>query len=148
MPPASRPGAWTYTHCDFKPENSLLCSGQVAVLDWDERGYCHPRLEALESALRWAAADAGEPDGRSLRAILRGYQKAAGELGPLAPADFGKRIAALIYWIVFAGARALGRFDDTAAERAASAASAAETISVLGRTVPSAARWAAELQAD
>ena len=111
------PGAWTYTHCDFKPENSLLCSGQVAVLDWDERGYCHPRLEALESALRWAAADAGEPDGRSLRAILRGYQKAAGELGPLAPADFGKRIAALIYWIVFAGARALGRFDGTAAER-------------------------------
>jgi Ser/Thr protein kinase RdoA (MazF antagonist) len=143
------PGAWTYTHCDFKPENSLLTGGQVAVLDWDECGHCHPRLEAMESALRWSGADAGEPDAAAFGAFLRGYQNTAGDLGALRAADFGKRIAALIYWIVFTGKRALGGFGDTDcdAERASSAGAAAETIGVLDRTVASVDRWSRQLSA-
>jgi Phosphotransferase enzyme family len=49
-------GDWIYTHCDHKPANSLLVGARIAVLDWDECGYCHPRLEVVESALRWAGA--------------------------------------------------------------------------------------------
>lgn len=64
-------GGWVCTHCDHKPENSLLADGQVAVLDWDESGHCRPRLKAVESALRWAGAGHGEPRRDVFRTTLR-----------------------------------------------------------------------------
>jgi hypothetical protein len=137
------PGPWIYTHNDHKPENSLLAAGQIAVLDWDECGHCHPRLEAVESALRWAGVSDGEPETAAFRAFVRGYQQASGELTHLVPADFAKWVAALAGWLGFTGSRALGEFDDTEAERATAAGLAVSTLDALDRTLGSLERWAA-----
>lgn len=99
------PGSWIYTHCDHKPENSMVCGDRVALLDWDECGYCHRRLEAVESALRWAGGDSGEPSHDVFAAFLSGYQSGAGRLGPLVAADFAMWMAALAGWFSFTGAR-------------------------------------------
>ncbi|HYK70672.1 MAG TPA: phosphotransferase [Streptosporangiaceae bacterium] len=136
------PGPWIYTHNDHKPENSLLAAGRVAVLDWDECGHCHPRLEAVESALRWAGVGDGEPDPAAFRAFLRGHQRASGGLDDLGPADFAKFVAALAGWLGFVGSRALGEFDDTDAERATAADMAVSTLGALDRTLDSLERWA------
>jgi len=136
------PGRWIYTHNDHKPENSLLAGGQIAVLDWDECGHCHPRLEAVESALRWAGGHDGEPEPAAFRAFLRGYQRAPGEFADLGPADFAKWVAALASWFGFTGGRALGEFDDTQAERATATGMALSTLDALDRTLDSLERWA------
>ena len=130
-------GRWVFTHCDDKPENSLLADGQVAVLDWDEAGYCHPRLEAVESALRWAGAGHRKPRPGVFRAFLAGYQRHAGQLRPLQPADFAKWVAALAGWFSFAGSRALRDFDDTDAEATEAASMAIESIGTLHDTLAS-----------
>lgn len=137
-----QPGPWIYTHNDHKPENSLLAGGQLAVLDWDECGHCHPRLEAVESALRWAGVADGDPDPAAFRAFLRGYQRASGALEDLRPTDFAKWVAALAGWLGFVGSRALGEFDDTEAERATAAGMAISTLDSLDRTLDSLERWA------
>lgn len=139
------PGRWGYTHCDHKPENCLLAGDRVAVLDWDECGYCHPRLEAIESALRWAGANDGEPDPAAFRAFLRGYESRAGSLGALVPADFAKWVAALVGWFCFCGTRALGEFDDTQPERETAAGMVVWSGEMLGQTLGSLPRWAASL---
>jgi aminoglycoside phosphotransferase (APT) family kinase protein len=136
------PGRWIYTHNDHKPENSLLANGQIAVLDWDECGHCHPRLEAVESALRWAGVSDGEPEPTAFRAFLRGYQQAPGELTDLGPADFAKWVAALAGWVGFTGSRALGEYDDTKAEQQTAAGMAVGTLDALARTLDSLDRWA------
>jgi Ser/Thr protein kinase RdoA (MazF antagonist) len=139
------PGGWGYTHSDHKPENSLLVADRIAVLDWDECGYNHPRLEAVESALRWAGANDGEPDPAAFRQFMRGYESRAGRLGLLAPADFAKWVAAVVGWFTFSGARALGAFDDTEAELAEAAEMVVWSGEMLRRTMASLPRWAAEL---
>lgn len=139
------PGRWGYTHADHKPENCLLAADGIAVLDWDECGYNHPRLEAIESALRWAGANDGDPDPAAFREFMRGYESRAGRLGPLAAADFAKWVAAVVGWFAFSGARALGEFDDTQAELAEAAGMAVWSGELLGRTMASLPRWAAEL---
>lgn len=135
-------GRWVFTHCDHKPENSLLANGQVAVLDWDEAGYCHPRLEAVESALRWAGAGRRKPRPDVFRAFLTGCQRHAGQLRPLQPADFAKWVAALAGWFSFTGSRALGDFDDTDAEASDAAPMAIEAIGTLHDTLASLDHWA------
>jgi uncharacterized damage-inducible protein DinB len=88
-------GEWIYSHADHKPQNSLVprpAAGAVAVLDWDECGHCHPRLEAVEAALRWAVA-AGDPP-VAFRAFLDGH----GGVGEVHEHDFGKWVAALVGW--------------------------------------------------
>jgi Ser/Thr protein kinase RdoA (MazF antagonist) len=138
-------GDWVYTHCDHKPANSLLVGSRVAVLDWDECGYCLPRLEVAESALRWAGAEQAEPDAAVARAFLRGYEcDSGGRLGPFGPEDFGKWVAALVFWLWFSGRRAAGEFGGTAAERLRAATTVADTIGVLDRTLSSIGRWAEE----
>jgi Ser/Thr protein kinase RdoA (MazF antagonist) len=136
------PGSWIYTHCDHKPENSLLVGERVAVLDWDECGYCHPRQEAAESALRWAGVSLGEPSPEAFRAFLRGYEYEAGILGTLSPADFAKWVAAVAGWFWFTARRALGEFDDTEAERTAAAEMAIGAIENLHRTLAGVDGWA------
>jgi Ser/Thr protein kinase RdoA (MazF antagonist) len=134
-------GRWVFTHCDHKPENSLLADGKVAVLDWDEAGYCHPRLEAIESALRWAGAGHGKPRRDVFRAFLTGYQRHAGQLGPLHQVDFAKWVAALAGWFSFTGSRTLRDFDDTDAEATEAASMAIETIGELHDTLASLDHW-------
>jgi hypothetical protein len=138
------PGNWIYTHCDHKPGNSLLVGGRIAVLDWDECGYCHPRLEAVESALRWAAAEHGELETGVARAFLSGYGEMAGtSFGRLTVGDFAKWVAAQAGWFWFTGRRALGcHDDDTDADRIAAAEMAADAIETLDRALASLDRWA------
>ena len=139
-------GRWVFTHCDHKPENSLLADGQVAVLDWDESGYCHPRLEVVESALRWAGAGHLEPRRDVFRAFLAGYQGHAGQLHPLRQADFAKWIAALAGWFSFTGSRALRDFDDTEAEASDAATMAIDSIGTLHDALASLDHWAEWLE--
>ncbi len=126
------PGPWVFTHCDHKPENSLLAGGRLAVLDWDEAGPCHPRLEAVESALRWAGVLVGQPRPGVFRAFLRAYARQAGPVAPLSRTDFAKWVAALPGW-----------FADTAAEMSAAGLMAAAAIAALRDTLASLDRWAA-----
>jgi|HubBroStandDraft_6_1064221.scaffolds.fasta_scaffold55031_2 Ser/Thr protein kinase RdoA (MazF antagonist) len=141
------PGRWVFTHCDHKPENSLLTDGRVAVLDWDEAGCCHPRLEAVESALRWAGVGHRKPRPDVFRAFLTGYQRHAGQLRPLQRADFAKWVAALAGWFSFTGRRALRDFDDTDAEASDAASMAIESIGTLRDTLASLDHWAEWLAA-
>lgn len=134
-------GRWVFTHCDHKPENSLLVDGRVAVLDWDESGPCHPRLEAVESALRWAGVGQGEPGREVFRAFVAGYERIGGQVGPLRRADFAKWVAGLAGWFSFTGRRALGDFDDTDAEMSAAASMAVASISALHDTLASLDHW-------
>ena len=122
-------------------------SVRVAVLDWDECGYCHPRLEVVESALRWAGATVGEPRSDVARAFLREYEQVAEKrFGPVTVGDFAKWVAAGAGWFWFTARRALGRYeDDTAAERTSAAEMAAWSIETLSRTLASVDRWAEAL---
>ncbi len=144
------PGQWVFTHCDHKPENSLLAggaAGQVAVLDWDEAGPCHPRLEAVESALRWAGVLQGEPSPGVFRSFLVGYEPHGGQIGPLHRADFAKWVSALAGWFSLSGRRALGDLDDTKAEQSAAATMTVESISALHHTLARMDRWVTTLAA-
>lgn len=138
----STSGPWVYSHLDHKPENSLAVSGlRVAVLDWDECGHCHRRLEVVESALRWSQV--GDDRATSFRTFLDGYRAAGGDLPRLVPSDFGKWVAALLGWFSFQARRALGDFPtDTQRERSEAAAMAAATVGALRETLESVSEWA------
>ncbi len=57
------PGPWIFCHYDHKPDNCLRTTTRdVVLLDWDGSARCHPRLEAVESALLWAGMDKGAPN--------------------------------------------------------------------------------------
>ena len=139
----SAPDHWVFSHLDHKPENSLTFDESLAVLDWDECGLCHPRLEATESAFRWAGGGQGKVDSALFAAFLAGYRQAGGRIDDLRPADFGKLVAALIGWFVFMGRRALRDFDDTDQEAAAAAVMTRETIERMILTLQSLEGWSA-----
>jgi Ser/Thr protein kinase RdoA (MazF antagonist) len=130
-------GEWIYSHSDHKPQNALVVDEGVAVLDWDECGHCHPRLEAVESALRWAVASKDAPG--AFRAFLGGY----GGLSQLEERDFGKWLAALLGWFSFQARRTLGDWPtDTAFERMEAEEMAREAIVELEGTLKSLSLWA------
>lgn len=96
-------------HCDHKPENTLLVAGDLMILDWDEVSACDPRIEAVESGLRWARTDAG-PDSARFCAFVRGYGKAGLSFGTVVEADWAKWIAGIASWFEFQAAGSLGRW--------------------------------------
>jgi len=125
-------GEWIFSHADHKPQNSLQVPQGLAVLDWDECGYCHPRLEAVESALRWSITASDAP--RAFRSFLNGY----GGLGPLEERDFGKWLAALLGWFSFQARRTLGDWStDTAFDRLEAQAMARDTVVEIERALTS-----------
>lgn len=129
-------GEWIFSHADHKPQNSLKVPEGLAVLDWDECGYCHPRLEAVESALRWSITAPDAPE--SFRAFLEGY----GGLAPLEERDFGKWLAALLGWFSFQARRTLGDWPtDTAFDRLEAEAMARDTVVELERALTSLSLW-------
>ena len=133
-------GLRVYSHCDHKPENALIVHGRPAVLDWDECGHCHPHLEAVEAALRWA----GVPDARqdAFVRFLRGYVDAGGSLPRLSEHDFAKWLAALLGWFSFQARRALGEWPaDTADERAEASAMAADALANLRAALAAMPAW-------
>lgn len=127
----------TFTHCDHKPQNSLLTPTGVAVLDWDECGHFPARLEAVESALRWSSVGTA-PDRGQFLAFLDAY----GLDGPLEDIDFAKWVAALVGWATFQTRRARGEFpDDTAADRAVAQQLADDALRELDTTLASLDEW-------
>jgi len=134
-------GPWIYSHNDHKPQNALVVDGAVAVLDWDECGHCHPRLEAVESALRWAAESADMPG--AFRAFLAAYAAAGTPIVDLSERDFGKWVAALLGWFSFQARRVLGDWaSDAAFERRQAEAMARDAVAELERTLGSISTWA------
>jgi Ser/Thr protein kinase RdoA (MazF antagonist) len=134
-------GEWVYSHCDHKPENALDVGGTPAVLDWDECGHCHRRLEVVEAALRWAGAAA--PDRAAFAAFLDGYARSGGAIDSLSPRDFGKWIAALLGWFSFQGRRALGEWpSDTPDERDVAATMAGDAVRALAGSLSALTTWA------
>lgn len=126
-----------FTHCDHKPQNSMMVGTDIAVLDWDECGHFSPRLEAVESALRWSVVGR-EAERTRFVAFLDGY----GFDGPLVDTDFAKWIAALVGWFTFQGRRALGDFaDDTDYERAEALAMAHDALAELTIAMRSLPEW-------
>lgn len=103
-------GPWGYSHCDHKPENALSVVGVPAVLDWDECGHIHPRLEAIESALRWSGRRSPGttltwPRQHLFVAFLEGYEQTGIGIHHLEPPDFAKSLAALLGWFAFQARR-------------------------------------------
>jgi len=130
-------GDWLYSHADHKPQNALLVDDRIAVLDWDECGHCHPRLEAVESALRWAVVSSDPP--AAFRSFLDGYSG----LGDVAERDFGKWVAALLGWFSFQARRALGDWPtEPAVERREAEAMTRDAVAELDRTLKSLPLWA------
>lgn len=133
-------GSWVYSHCDHKPENAFVVHGQPAVLDWDECGHCHPRLEAVEAALRWAAVP--DPRRELFERFLAGYVRDGANLDQLSERDFGKWLAALLRWFSFQARRALGDWDsDTPDERTAAAAMAIDAVDGLRSALSALPTW-------
>ncbi len=136
----SMPGDWIYTHRDHKPENCLSQDGVVAVLDWDECNYCHPRLEAVESALRWAGTD--DPNPENFIAFITGYNELGTTLETLRDQDFAKWIAELLSWFCFQARRTVGEWPEvTEAERIASAVLARNALATLQSSLTAIPRW-------
>ena len=137
------PGPWVFTHCDHKPDNSLDAGGVPVVLDWDECGHCHPRLEAVESALRWA--DPEVPDRGRFCAFLDGYDTAGGATtASLEAPDFAKCVAGAAGWFAFQTRRAFGDWDeppDARAEAEAGARWALDGLERMLRKIPVWATW-------
>lgn len=100
-------GAWIYCHYDHKPSNIRLVGDSLGVLDWDEAAPCHPRLEAVESAMRWAGFEEGYLADDLFRTFLDEYRTAGGPADRLRPADFAKCAAGILSWIDCQGRRAL-----------------------------------------
>lgn len=136
----SMPGDWIYTHYDHKPENCLSQDGVVAVLDWDECNYCHPRLEAVESALRWAGTD--EPNPENFTAFMTGYNELGTTLETLQDQDFAKWIAGLLSWFCFQARRTVGEWSEvTEAERSVAAVLARDALMTLQSSLTALPRW-------
>ncbi len=134
-------GDWIFTHCDHKPENSMLAGNLVAVLDWDECGHCHPELEAIEAALRWS--NPGSPSREHFSAFLDGYREAGGMILEGSERSFGKWIAALTGWFCFQSRRAIGEWPaDSDAERSGAEAMADEAVAGLEFALDNLATWA------
>ena len=134
-------GPWSFGHCDHKPDNTLAVNGTPAVLDWDECGHCHPRLETVEAALRWSTPT--KPDRSAFEAFLGGYCDRGGQLRELSEPDFGKWIAALLGWFSFQARRAGDWPTDTRAERHEAEAQARDSITALRSSLSALATWAA-----
>lgn len=133
-------GDWVYTHRDHKPENCLSHDGVLAVLDWDECNYCHPRLEAVESALRWAGSE--EPKPETFRAFINGYNEAGALLETLCEQDFAKWIAGLLEWFCFQARRAVGEWPEiTTIERTIAAEWAYDALLTLQSSLTALSRW-------
>lgn len=109
-------GTWSFCHYDHKPANVLLTNGQITVLDWDEATLCHPRLEAVESALRWAGIEQGVIRDELFIAFLDGYRQANADIRPIERSDFAKCLAGIVGWFDYLGRRTLREFDDTDSE--------------------------------
>jgi Ser/Thr protein kinase RdoA (MazF antagonist) len=134
-------GRWIFSHYDHKPENALAIGETLAVLDWDESALCHPRLETVESALRWAGIAEGKVHADAFAAFVESYRDRGGQLGDLIPSDFAKWVASMVGWFEYLGRRALREFDDSDAEAASAAEAAAAAISSLGQTLAELRTW-------
>ncbi|CAN5606413.1 hypothetical protein BH10CHL1_BH10CHL1_03390 [soil metagenome] len=136
----SMPGDWIYTHCDHKPENCLSQDDVVAVLDWDECNYCHPRLEAVESALRWAGIN--DPNPENFGAFMTGYNALGTPIETLHAPDFAKWIAGLLEWFCFQARRTLGEWPEvTETERITAAVLARDALATLQSSLTAIPRW-------
>jgi Ser/Thr protein kinase RdoA (MazF antagonist) len=136
----SMPGAWVYTHRDHKPENCLSQDGVLAVLDWDECNYCHPRLEAIEAALRWAGSD--DPSPEHFSTFMTGYNESGVPLDMLEAQDFAKWLADLLSWFCFQARRTAGEWPEvTEAERGCAAQLARAALTTLQSSLAALPRW-------
>lgn len=135
------PGIWVFSHYDHKPENTLFTGEVLTVLDWDESALCHPRLEAVESALRWAGIAEGKPHADTFAAFIEGYRSRGVQLGKLNPSDFAKLVASTVGWFEYLVRRALREFDDNETEAMAAAQSAVAVIESLGPMLTEVHRW-------
>lgn len=135
------PGRWVFSHYDHKPENTLSIGEALAVLDWDESALCHPRLEAVESAMRWAGIAEGKAHADAFVAFVEGYQSRGGQLSNLSPSDFAKLVASTVGWFEYLARRALREFDDNDAEALAAAQGAVAVIESLGPTLTDVHKW-------
>jgi Ser/Thr protein kinase RdoA (MazF antagonist) len=129
------PGLWSFSHFDHRPENSLWLGNEIAVLDWDEAAPCHPRLEAVESAVRWATRSNGTICPDAFAAFVAGYRKIGADMSRLQPSDFGKLVASMVGWFEYLGRRALKEFGDTAEDVTAAQTEAASTLDSLSDTL-------------
>ena len=140
--PGARPSP---SHCDHKPENCLINDGVLHVLDWDEAGCCDPRIEVVESGLRWSWTAEGTPDPGLFASFARGYRAGGRPFPPLRERDWAKWIADLGSWYEFQARCSLGECSAVARAPGAAASAAAEALQGLARTLQHIPEWCAAI---
>lgn len=97
------------SHRDADQKNWMRTpDGELLLVDWDAAGRVNPRHEVAGLALRWAGSGLGEPDWRIVRAWIRAYREAGGELDRIRPGDLGEYVSVAIWWFEYNIRRALG----------------------------------------
>lgn len=133
------------SHLDHKPENCLLVADELVVLDWDEAGLCDPRLEAVESAARWAWTGSTGPDTVTFAAFVDGYHAAGRRLPKLVETDWGKWLSGVGSWAEFQAQRSLADPQDNAIDPAGAAGAAVQAVLDAPDTLPRLRQWCAAI---
>jgi Ser/Thr protein kinase RdoA (MazF antagonist) len=139
-------GTPVFSHIDHKPDNCLVAEQDaLLVLDWDEAGPCDPRIEAVESGLRWAWTSAGEPDADLFTCFVHGYQHGGQPFPPLRERDWAKWIAGLASWFEFKARCSLDEWPAVATPPREAAAMAIDALNGLSTTLQQTPRWTAAI---
>jgi Ser/Thr protein kinase RdoA (MazF antagonist) len=129
------------SHCDHKPDNSLLDGDRLIILDWDEAGSCDPRIEALETALRWSWTGSDGPDPNRVASFAQAYRVIGRPFPAVLEADWAKWVAGIASWYEFNAQRARGDWPTVAASEEQDARSAAEALHGLRDTMDRIPTW-------
>ncbi len=128
------------SHADHKPDNSLVDGDRLIILDWDEAGSCDPRIEALETALRWSwLKDA--PDPMRVATFGHGYRAAGRSFPTVREVDWIKWVAGIASWYEFNAQRTRGDWPTVATAREQDARSTAEALLGLRHPIDRIPDW-------
>ncbi|HLB23822.1 MAG TPA: phosphotransferase, partial [Dehalococcoidia bacterium] len=131
------------SHRDADQKNWMrTISGDLLLVDWDAAGRVNPRHEVASLALRWAGSGLGEPDWRIVRAWIRAYREAGGELDRIRPGDLGEYVSVAISGFEYNVRRALGERARDEADRRMGTDMARREFKSLPRLLGSIERWA------
>jgi hypothetical protein len=130
------------SHRDADQKNWMRTDeGVLLLVDWDAAGPVNPRHEVAGLALRWAGSGLGEPDWRVVRAWIRAYRAAGGDMDPLLPGDLGEYVSVALWWFEYNVRRAMGERAIDQVDRARGLDMARREFRSLPRLLGSLDRW-------
>lgn len=87
---------------DYHPPNLITPAlGPRVLVDWDAAGPAVARTETFKFAVVWATPEGERPDRELVRAFLRGYRAAGGQIEPPTPSEIVRQAQPNPWWIGF-----------------------------------------------